>query len=156
MPEAELTADTTLLSNNFFLEIDGTPMSMLTGVSGLELKVEVTNTPQVMKDGKVITNRIPGNQDSCGTLNLTRLAPADAGADGLWSWFKEIYDKGALSASQKNGSVVMYSPDGKEISRFNFQKAFISKISLSGLDVKSAEPATETIDLEFNLLERVK
>ncbi|GAB3248650.1 phage tail protein [Kineosporia babensis] len=156
MGATEVVADTTLLSNNFFLDIEGSPISMLTAVSGLEISVEVTDTQQGLKDGKITSTRLPGNQKSGGTLTLNRLAPTDSGADGLWKWFQEIVEKGALNTSRKSGSVVLYSTDGKELARYNFEKGWPSKIELAGLDVSSGEPLKETILLEFDLLKRTK
>jgi phage tail-like protein len=150
----EVLADTALMSNNFFLDIAGAPVTMLTSVSGLDVGVEATDMQQTMKDGKITWTRTLGSRQTSGTLTLTRLAPTKSGDDGIWKWFKEVQEKGALQAARKDGSVVMYSSDMQELARYNFSKGWVSKISLDGLDISSSTPLKETISLEFDLLER--
>jgi len=151
-----VTADTGLMSNAFYLEVDGDPMTMLTGVSGLDVGVEATNMQQTTKDGKITWTRTLGTKQTVGTLSLTRLAVTDAGSDGVWTWFKDTSLKGALTGARKGGSVVMYSSDNKELARYTFTNGWVSKIALESLDVSSGNPLKETITLEIDFLERTK
>ncbi len=155
MPDT-VVADIGLMSNAFFLEIDGSPMTMLTGVSGLDVGVEATNLQQTTKDGKITWTRTLGTKQTVGTLTLTRLAVSDAGADGIWSWFKDTSLKGALNDARKGGSVVMYSSDGQELGRYSFTNGWVSKIALESLDITNGNPLKETITLEIDFLERTK
>ena len=152
----EVLADTGLMSNAFYLEIDGSPMTMLTGVSGLEIGVTATDMQQTTKDGKITWTRTLGTKQTIGTLSLTRLAVTDSGSDGIWSWFKDTSLKGALKEARKGGSVVMYSSDGKELARYSFTNGWVSKIALESLDITSGNPLKETITLEIDFLERTK
>ncbi|MGN6242854.1 MAG: phage tail protein [Motilibacteraceae bacterium] len=152
----DLVADTTLIANSFFLEIDGNPMSMLMSVSGLDVGVEVAELTQVGKDGKLLTIKTLGQKQKTGQLTLTRLAVVDIDNDGIWKWFKSTSEKGAMTAARKNGSVVMYDASHKELARYNFVNGWISKISVDGLDVSNNSPMKETITLEIDRLERVK
>jgi phage tail-like protein len=151
-----VVADTGLMSNAFYLEIDGNPMTMLTGVRGLDVGVQATNLQQTTKDGKISWTRTLGTKQTVGTLMLTRLAVTDAGADGVWTWFKDTALKGALQGARKGGSVVMYASDGKELGRYSFTNGWVSKISLEDLDITNGNPLKETITLEIDFLERTK
>jgi phage tail-like protein len=151
-----LVADTSLIGNAFFLEFDGSPMSMLTSVSGLDIGVEVTNLMQTSADGKSVWTRTLAAKQSVGTLILTRLAVVDTTSDQIWTWFKETSLKGALDAARKTGSVVLYGSDSTELGRYNFTNGWISKIALDALDISSGAPLKETITLEIDFLERVK
>jgi len=155
MPSA-LVADTGLIGNAFYLEVDGTPLTMLTSVSGLDIGVEVTNLRQTSADGKAVWTRTLASKQSVGTLILTRLAVVDTTSDGIWTWFQETSLKGALDAARKTGSVVLYGSDSTELGRYNFTNGWISKIALDMLDVSSGTPLKETITLEIDFLERVK
>lgn len=152
----ELVADTTLIANSFFLEIDGNPMSMLMSVGGLDVGVEVTELQQVAKDGKLHTIKTLAQKQKTGQLTLTRLAVINIGSDGIWKWFKDTSEKGAMTAARKNGSVVMYDAKHTELARYNFINGWISKIAVDGLDVGNNSPMKETITLEIDRLERVK
>lgn len=155
MPNA-LVADTGLIGNAFYLEVDGTPLTMLTSVSGLDIGVEVTNLMQTSADGKAVWTRTLAAKQNVGTLTLTRLAVVDTTSDGIWKWFQETSLKGALDAARKTGSVVLYGSDSTELGRYNFTNGWISKIALDALDVSSGTPIKETITLEIDFLERVK
>ncbi len=155
MPNA-LVADTGLIGNAFYLDVDGAPLTMLTSVSGLDIGVEVTNLMQTSADGKAVWTRTLAAKQSVGTLILTRLAVVDTTSDGIWKWFQETSLKGALDAARKTGSVVLYGSDSTELGRYNFTNGWISKISLDALDVSSGTPIKETITLEIDFLERVK
>ncbi len=149
-----LVADTTLVANQFYLDIDGSPAVMLMSVSGLDVSVESVELVQTTKDGKAVRIRTMSSPQKTGQLTMTRLAVADAGGDGMWKWFKEIHDKGATTQTRKNGSVVLYSSDHKELARYNFRNSWISKISIDGLDISNGSPMKETITLEYDALER--
>jgi phage tail-like protein len=155
MPNA-LVADTALISNAFYLEVDGAPITMLTGVTGLDIGVEATNLRQTTSAGKAVWTRTLGVKQTSGTLTLTRLAVVDATNEGVWKWFSDTSLKGALDAARKNGSVVMYGSDGTELGRYNFTNGWVSKIALDGLDASAGNPLKETITLEIDFLERVK
>jgi phage tail-like protein len=149
-----------LVSQNFFLEIDGKVVTVLSGVSGLDIEVEVTTTTQVGEKGQMQMIKALGNQAKAPDLQLTRMAPADSTADAMWKWFNDVRDKGLALADRasgrKNGSVVIYDTTNKEVSRFNFFRAWPSKISTDALSVDSNEAVKETITLVCERLERVK
>lgn len=149
-----------LISQNFFLELDGEIVSVLSGVSGLDVEVEVASIQQVGKDGKIQMIRTLGNQVKAPDLTLTRMAPSDASSDKLWGWFNDVRDKGFPNSDRakqrKNGSVVVYDTANTEVSRFNFYNAWPSKIATDGLSADSHEPVKETITLVCERLERIK
>jgi phage tail-like protein len=159
LPNDLITHDP-MISQNFFLEIDGEVMSVLSSISGLDIEVEVASLQQVGKMGKIQMVRTLGNQMKAPDLSLTRMAPADSKNDKLWKWFNEIRDKGMLmgdrSKSRKNGSIVIYDTTNAEACRFNFFNAWPSKISTDQLSADSHEPVKETITLQCERLERVK
>ncbi|MBT0768218.1 phage tail protein [Kineosporia sp. J2-2] len=151
-----LVSDTALISNAFYLEIDGAPLTMLISVSGLDISVEATDLRQTTATGQAVWTRTLGTKQKGGTLQMTRLAVVDTASDGIWKWFSDTSLKGSLEAARKNGSIVLYSSDGKELGRYNFTNGWISKIGLDQLDITSGNPLKESITLEIDLLERVK
>jgi phage tail-like protein len=159
MPNALISNDP-LVASNFFLEIDGAVVSILSGVSGLDIEMSVVETTQAGKDGKQQLVKTRGNVTKTGDLTITRLAASDAVNDQMWKWFDEIRKTGFSLASRgterKNGSIVMYDSTHKEIARFNFYNAWPSKISTDALTVDSNDPVKETITLAIERLERTK
>jgi phage tail-like protein len=159
MPNDLINTDP-IVSQNFFLEIDGDVVSILSGVSGLDVEVDVVTTQQAGKDGKVQTVKTVGSPNKAPDLQLTRMAPADAANDKLWQWFGDIRGKGFgisdRAGNRKNGSIVLYDTTGTETGRFNFFNGWPSKISTDSLSVDSNEALKETVTLVCERIERVK
>ena len=159
MPNDLISTDP-IVSQNFFLEIDGSVVSILSSVSGLDIEMEVVTMEQAGANGKVQVVKTLGKANKAPDLSLTRMAPPDMTADKLWGWFNDIRDKGMVLAnrtnSRKNGSIVMYDSSNAEIARFNFTHGWPSKISTDQLSVESNDPVKETITLTVESLARVK
>ena len=159
MPDAIFNTDP-MIAQNFFLEIDGSVVSSLIGVSGLDVEVGVSTTKQVGKDGKQQLVKTLGEVTNVPDLSLTRVAPSDMGNDKLWGWFNDIRDKGIKLAdrtnNRKNGSIVLYDHTHAEVARFNFFNGWPSKIATDGLSVDSQDAVKETITLTIERLARVK
>lgn len=156
----ELISTDPIIAQNFFLEIDGSVVTTLASVSGLDVEMEVATMQQVGKDGKSQTVKTLAGRNKQGDISLVRMAPADSTSDKLWTWFHDIRTKGITLAdrtnNRKNGSIVMYDSTHKEIARFNFTNGWPSKISTDQLSVDSNDPVKETITLTIETLERVK
>ncbi|QNK81331.1 phage tail protein [Nakamurella sp. PAMC28650] len=159
MPNALISTDP-LIAQNFFLEIDGSVVTILASVSGLDIEMEVASTQQVGKDGKSQTIKTLAGRNKAPDLSLVRMAPADSTSDKLWGWFNDIMSKGIKlgdrTNQRKNGSVVLYDSTHTEVARFNFTNGWPSKISTDQLSVDSNDPVKETITLTIERLERVK
>ncbi len=159
MPNALISNDP-IVSQNFFLEIDGNVVSILSSVSGLDIEMEVVTMEQAGANGKVQVVKTLGKANKAPDISLTRMAPPDMTADKLWGWFNDIRDKGILlsdrSNNRKSGSIVMYDSTNAEIARFNFTNGWPSKISTDQLSVESNDPVKETITLTVESLARVK
>src|SRR5580765_4906161 len=159
MPNALISNDP-IVSQNFFLEIDGNVVSILSSVSGLDIEMEVVTMEQAGANGKVQVVKTLGKANKAPDLSLTRMAPPVMTDDKLWGWFNDIRDKGILlsdrSNNRKSGSIVMYDSTNAEIARFNFTNGWPSKISTDQLSVESNDPVKETITLTVESLARVK
>jgi phage tail-like protein len=156
----DLISTDPLVSQSFFLEVDGSVVSMLSGVSGLDAEVEVVSTTQVGPKGQRQTIKTLGGQNKAPDISLTRMAPVDATKDKLWQWFNDVRDKGMVVGSReqirKNGSIVLSDTSNAEVSRFNFFNAWPSKISTDALSADGNEIVKETITLVCEKFERVK
>lgn len=159
MPNDLISTDP-LIAHSFFLEIDGNVISSLSGVSGLDIEVEVVTTTQAGPKGQMQTIKTLGNQVKSPDLSLTRMAPADSGGDGLWKWFNDVRDKGMKvkdrGGVRKNGSIVVYDTSNAEVARYNFYNAWPSKISTDAFSVDGNDAVKETITLVCERVERKK
>ncbi|MDQ6522164.1 phage tail protein [Nocardioides sp. LHD-245] len=160
MPNDALINNDPIVSQNFFLEIDGSVVSILSSVSGLDVEVDVVSIQQAGANGKTQTIKTLGSSNKAPDISLVRMAPPDSTQDKMWGWFNDIRDKGILlsdrSNQRKNGSIVMYDSTSAEIARFNFTNGWPSKIATDQLSVESNDPVKETITLTVESLSRVK
>ena len=149
-----------IIAQNFFLEIDGEVISTLTAVSGLDIEVSVSTSKASGAGGQIEEVKGLGNTVSSPDLQLSRIAPLDSGSDKLWTWFNDIRGAGLKATDRtgqrKNGSIVLYDAARTEVARFNFFKAWPSKISTDQLSVDSTEAVKESITMVIERLERVK
>ncbi|NLF04532.1 MAG: phage tail protein [Actinomycetales bacterium] len=152
------TADP-IISQNFFLEIDGKVVTALISVSGLDVEVGVVKSTQTGEKGQKQQVKFLGQTVEVPDLSLTRVAPSDVANDPLWQWFTAVRQGGLAgdrAGNRKNGSVVLYDAGAQEVARFNFFNGWPSKISTDQLSVDGQDAVKETVTLVIERLERAK
>jgi len=161
MPDSSVNAikNDALIGRNFYLDLGGEKI-YLTGVSGLDMEMDVVEVNQNLPNGKQVHLKILGGGLKAPTFTVTRIAPIDAEKDPIWQWFKEIRTKGMSAANRekerKSGSVVIYDTELNEVARFNFVNSWPSKIATSDLSSDSNEAIKETITLNCEFIDKVK
>jgi phage tail-like protein len=160
MANTDLIGHDPLLARNFFLEVDGQVLTILSGVSGLDVEVEVATATQVGPSGRSQTIKTLGNAQKAPDITLERIAAPSATDDKLWMWFNAILNSGMKlndrATQRKNGAIVLYDSAMSEIGRFNFTNGWPSKISTSGLSAEGSDVVKETITLTVERLVREK
>ena len=158
MPNDLISTDP-IVARNFYLEVDGESL-ILSGVSGLDIELEVVSMAQNGKNGAQQHVKTVGGQIKVPDLSITRMAPLSAANDPLWGWFNKIRDGGMKAADRaalrKNGSIVLYDSAAEEVGRFNFFNGWPSKIGTDALSTDSNDPMKESITLVVERIERVK
>ena len=139
-----------LIGSRFGLEIDGVSMNYFQSASGFSNESSLVDDVVSMGNGTQVIRKQPGDL-TWGPLTLTRGVTSDL---ALWEWRKEVID-GKTSAMRRNCSLVMYNHAGEEMVRYNFEQAWPSK--WSGPDVKSDDAAVviETLEIQYEYMERI-
>src|SRR6185312_17006511 len=101
MPNDLISTDP-IVALNFFLEIDGEVVTMLTSVSGLDIEMDVATMQQVGKDGKSQIIKTLAGRNKPPDLSLVRMAAVDSTQDKIWGWFNDIESKGILLSDRTN------------------------------------------------------
>ena len=157
---ADLVRNDPLIGSNFWLEINGAKVSMLSEVSGLDMEIEVVEVKQAAQNGQYVGYKAMGQKKMPGELTVKRVTPLNIDQDEVWKWFNKIRDSGMgitdRSGERKDGSVVVYDASNKEVARWNFFNAWPSKISNDSFSATSAEASSETITFVIERLERKK
>jgi len=77
------------------------------------------------------------------------------GAMDAWNWRKMI-EEGQVEKARANGSIVMVNQEGREVARWNFSRAWPSKISGPSFNSGTNEVGVEELEIVHEKLIRVK
>ena len=144
---------------NFFLELDGVQIGTFRECSGLEIEVEVIEAKSADPTGKMIIQKLPGsNKYTPVTLKkgqTSDMALWKAFADSLGS--QSMAGKRSGGFKRKTGAIVIKDPTGaKEVCRYEFTEAWISKYKGGELNATSNNLALEEVTIVHEGLIRVK
>ena len=131
-----------LASYLFAIEIDSIEIAQFAEVSGMASEVDVVELKENTADGKLVIHKAPGAVKP-PTLTLKR---AKNSSKSLWDWHQAMLE-GKVSDSRKNGSIILKSFDGTEVARYNFENAWISKITTGALKAGANEVLMEEASL---------
>lgn len=153
MAAADIVAsdETTLpaIASQFALEITGMTTTEIKTISGLSFDVNDIPTVTSGESGREIQRFNPGTT-VFSPISFTR---DFAGDKEFFDWMKAIID--GQTVERKSGSVVLFDFSGTESQRWNFEEAWPSSWSLSGLEVGADAVMTESITLQIETLERM-
>ena len=135
------------LSSIFALEMQGIEVGDIQSVSGLSVDIEEVESKEVGPDGKLIS-RFRAGTVKYAELNVKRVFTGDK---SLYEWHMRMV-RG--ENAYQDGSIVLYSVAGDEVSRWNVQKCWPSKWSVSDLDAGSDDVVSEEVTLQMEFIER--
>lgn len=149
-----------LTSSRFYFEIDSVTSLFVKKVTGPSITLKVAGGDAAIgssKDAKTQTQSTIGGVEYDSRITLTYVGGNEADQQKLYEWYDkchpDTYSGGGSDAtkSRKNGSLVIYDPDGKEAMRFNFLDLFPgTKTQISSLSVDSGgQLAEDTLELYF-------
>lgn len=122
----------------FYVEIDGKKEAVFTEVSGLQIEMEVMEYQEGGNNDFV--HRLPGPTK---VSNLT-LKRGMTRSNDFFKWYTEVA-RGQIR--RYNVSVVMYDVGGKELTRWDFVKAYPVKWIGPQLTAAGSAAAIETLEL---------
>ena len=132
----------------FSFELDGTTLGFFTSCTGLSSEVDVIEQTQITVTGKKITTKQPGPSRTYSEVVLKRGFTKDR---ALNDGFDETVDA-AVPVSRKTGSIVILSREFKELARFNIDRCFPSKLTVSDLNASSGEAMVEELTIRHDEL----
>lgn len=134
----------------FSFELDGVEVAYFTGVSGLSLEYDVINFKQTNGQMKNEIKR-PG-KPKYSEVVFKRGFTAD---DKLYKWFDEVLEA-KDKPPYKTASIVIHDRTGAEVARFNLDRCWPSKLSVSDLQAGSDEVMVEEVTIQHELFTWVK
>ena len=73
----------------------------------------------------------------------------------MWKW-RQVVEEGKIDQARKNGSIVMFNQQGKEVARWDFVNAWPSKITGPTANANANEIAIEEMEIVHEGYKRVK
>ena len=139
-----------LASYHFSIEIDSVEIAQFSEVSGITSEVDVIELKENTADGKPLVHKLPGAMKP-PTITLKRAKNA---SKALWDWHNAAL-QGKVSAARKNGSIVLKDFEDAEVARYNFNNAWVSKISTGTLKAGANEVLMEEASIVCEDIQRV-
>lgn len=157
-----MAAGEVLACSRFYVEIDGLEELIVKKVSGIAITLEVAGDKKpfgVTKGGKSqMQATVTGTSNGKVTVEYVDTVEDDR----LMKWYEDSHSepiKGggtSTKGERKTGSVVLYNQGGEEAARWNMTGIMPASYKSTKLEAGSTNLSTETVELVFESMHRVK
>ena len=131
-----------LVSAWFSVEFQGAVVGAFRECTGLGSENEVVEYKASGPKGEQVILKVPGRL-KWNNITLKRGITKDF---DLWTW-RKLVEEGKLEDARKNGFITMYSPKGEPIARWEFIRAWPSKLTGPTANATNNEPAIEELEI---------
>jgi phage tail-like protein len=149
MPSTPMGKDP-LVTAFFAVDFQGAVAGAFSECTGLGSEHEVVEHKAVDK-GKEVIKMIPGRMK----WTPVTLKRGITDAMDMWDWRGQV-EKGEIATARKNGSIIMFSSEGKEMARWNLVNAWPSKLTGPSADAASGKVGIEELIIHHEGYKRVK
>jgi phage tail-like protein len=135
------------VGHSFGLEFDGVLIKNIAEVNGLKLEQDVIELKENTADGGYSIKRLPGRWKA-GECTFTRGLTDDRSFE---KWIKDSQAGGP--GARKNGSVIVYDFEGKQIKRYTITNAWPRSLEIGTLKAGDTTVLTEKLVLTYEQVE---
>jgi phage tail-like protein len=129
-----------ITANRFSLTADGDEIVSFAELLGIITEVEPQDYLERCNTEKVHRKLSGKLKPPTVTLKCA------AGFKGIWAWHESVRT-GDIAAAQKNCTLTVYNTEGKPVARYRLEKAWPSKIEVTGLKAGANEILMEVVTL---------
>jgi phage tail-like protein len=140
-----------LVSAWYGVEFQGQVQGAFRECTGLGSNNEVVDYKASGPKGEYIMKKVPGRM----TWQPITLKRGITDAMDMWKW-RQVVEEGKIDQARKNGSIVMFNQQGKEVARWDFVNAWPSKITGPTANANANEIAIEEMEIVHEGYKRVK
>jgi len=137
-----MAKDDPLVSTWFGVEFQGTVVGAFRECTGMGSENEVVEYKASGSKGESVIHKVPGRLK----WNNIVLKRGITDAMDMWKW-RALIEKGQIDDARKNGSIVMFNQKGEEVARWDFQKAWPSKLTGPTANANNNEVGIEEMEL---------
>jgi phage tail-like protein len=146
-----MAAEDPVVSSWFGVEFQGQVVGAFRECTGMGSENEVVEYKASGPKGEFVIHKVPGRM-KWNNITLKRGITDDM---KMWDWRKMV-EEGKIDTARKNGSIVMFNQEGKEIARWDFIKAWPSKLTGPSANANNNEVGIEEMELTHEGYERKK
>ncbi|HEB65664.1 MAG TPA: phage tail protein [Chloroflexi bacterium] len=139
-----------LVGFHFAIDIQGAVTGYFTECSGIGSEHEVIEHKVINEQGQEVVMKIPGRMK---WENITLKRGITSNMD-IWDWRKQVED-GDVEGARRNGSIIMYNEELKEVARWNFERAWPVKVTGPQPKADSNEIGIEELVITHEYITRV-
>ncbi len=140
-----------LVSAWFGIEFQGQITGAFKECTGLGSENEVVEYKASGQKGEYVIKKVPGRM----TWNDITLKRGITDAMDMWDW-RKLVEEGKIDEARKNGSIVMFSQDNKEMARWDFNNAWPKSLKGPTANAANNEVAIEELTITHEGYKRVK
>ena len=133
----------------FGVEFQGQVVGAFRECTGMGSEQEVVEYKASGPKGEYIIKKVPGRMK----WNNITLKRGITDAMDMWKW-RKLVEQGKVDEARKNGSIVMFNQEGKEVARWNFVNAWPSKLTGPAADATKNEVGIEELEITVEGYER--
>lgn len=149
-------------TSRYYVEFDGLTEKLIKSVSEVSFTGQTAGHEKPLastKGGKTIWQSTSAGFEE--NPNVTIEVYVTEGDMDFYNWMlatmpKSEGGKGQWSANRKNGSIVAYDSEDKEVIRWNLIKCWIKTYKVSDFNAESKDLAVETFEIIAEQINRVK
>lgn len=146
------THEDPIVGFHFSVEIQGTVSGYFTECSGLGSETEIIEHKVMNEAGTAeIVMKIPGRM-KWEDITLKR---GITGNMDVWEWRRQV-EEGDVEGARKSGSIVMFNQQLQPVARWDFERAWPSKVTGPQPKSDSNEVAIEEMTIVHEGIKRVK
>jgi phage tail-like protein len=139
-----------LVGFHFAVDIQGVITGYFTDCSGLGSEHEIIEHKIVTEQGQEVVKKIPGRL-KWEDISLKRGITSSM---DIWDWRAEV-ENGNVEDARRDGSIIMFDQQLKEVARWNFERAWPLKVSGPSPKSDSNEIGVEEMILTHEYIVRV-
>ena len=142
-------AQAQITANRYTITIDGFEIATFSELRGIVSEVEPQEYWEVNGDN-ITLNKLPGKFKP-PTITLKR---GMKGSLELWTWHEAVRT-GNMAAARRSVSLTMFNSEGKPVAKYWLEKAWPSKVELTGLKAGASEALLESVTLSCEYIQRM-
>ena len=140
-----------LVSAWFGVEFQGQVVGAFRECTGMGSENEVVEYKASGPKGEFVIHKVPGRM-KWNNITLKRGITADM---DLWKW-RKLVEQGKVDEARKNGAIIMYNQKYEAIARWDFVRAWPSKLTGPTANATNNEVGIEELEITHEGYERTQ